>query len=337
MNKKMISNTVKFAFPPGSQRPDWVEIAGFLKTLDSDLMTMEAVYKMATDRSLCIKYKSEAAMQEALQRNKDGIKFLYTSGRSVELRMLMAGVDVHYVRIFDIPPEVDDKELLLALGKYGNIHRAVREKFPTGLGLDHLYTGVRGVYMEVNNDIPPALDVAKWKAKIYYDGLKEKCFHCQLEGHMRSACPTARLTEKRTQVRSQNVTYAGIVEAGTTARPSGTDVIDGEIIEIVEEEILEPQMLMEAEEEKTGMKQKEATAGKFDQFSEEQLKEIDQAAEQLGLENFRENISKLSDMIDALPSQPSQGKDQASQRRAQFATSGSTELRPKKSARKNNK
>ena len=72
----------------------------------------------------------------------------------------------------------------------------------------------------------------------------------------------------------------------------------------------------------------------MDEMDEEQLKKIDEAAKQLEFGSFRENIAKLSDIIEALPSQP---KPTASERRAQFSTSGSTELRPKKSARKSSK
>lgn len=326
--QKIITNTVKFVFPLGAPRPSWAEIAGFVTKLDSDPMSMEAVYKLGSNKSLYIKYKSEDAMQVALQRNKDGVKFLYASGESVEIRMLTAGIYVQYVRAFDIPPEVDDEQLIAALRKYGKIHRTTREKFPSGLGLDHLFTGVRGVYMEISTDIPPALDVGEWKANIFYDGLKGKCFSCQLEGHQRNTCPST--MKKREQAKCHKNTYAGVVETGVAAVSSRTDPIDGDIIEIVEEEI-EPQNSMEPTEKEVTSK----AAKYMEQFDVERLEEMDRAAEQFGLENFSENIAKLSVMIDALPN--SSGKDRASERRAQFAASGSTELRPKKSARKSNK
>lgn len=66
------------------------------------------------------------------------------------------------------------------------------------------------------------------------------------------------------------------------------------------------------------------------EMDKERLREIDAAAELLGLPNFSENITKMSELIEQLIST---SKDQASQRRAQFATSGSVEIRPKKSAR----
>lgn len=327
MSGEKIANTVKFQFPAGLPRPTWVEIAGFLKTLDSDATTMEAVYKMGADKSVCIKYTTEAAMHDALQRNKGDIPFKYSSGKSVLLRMLIAGIDIQYVRVFDVPPEVDDDALCAVLRTYGKIHRTLREKFPTGLGLDHLYTGVRGVYMEMKHDVPPALNIGQWNAKIFHDGLKEKCFLCKLEGHRKNSCPTVKVTEKRNHVES-GISYAGVVQGGVVVPPNKMETVDDGIIEIIEEEILEQHTeVVEKEEAKV-------STPNMDEMDEERLKEIDAAAEQLGLPNFSENIAKLSETIDALPCQ---NKATASERRAQFATSGSTELRPKKSARKSNK
>lgn len=44
-------------------------------------MEMEAVYKVVDDRSLCIKYKTIVAMEEALQRNLGSIKSNYTNDK----------------------------------------------------------------------------------------------------------------------------------------------------------------------------------------------------------------------------------------------------------------
>lgn len=325
MSEQTIINTVKLEFPAGLPRPSWAEIAGFLKALDIDTQNMETVYKMGYDRSVRIKYKTEDAMKDALRRNRDGVLFHYSSGQSVELRMMIAGINIQYVRVFDVPPEVDDKDVTLVLGKYGNVHRTQREKFPAGLGVDHLHTGVRGIFMEVNCDIPPSLDIGKWKAKVFYDGLREKCFVCQMEGHRRNNCPSVKPKEKKKQTES-TISYAGVVEAGSAASPNRTEIVEEDIIEIVEEEILE-QRPMEAEKVES-----KRTSKYFDGMDAERLDEIDRgAAELLGLENFSENIGKLSDMIAALPNG---SKTTASERRAQFASSGSTELRPKKSARK---
>ena len=49
-----------------------------------------------------------------------------------------------------------DKDVSLVLGKYGKVKRVIREKFPAELGLD-MFTGVRGVYMDVEKRFPPRI------------------------------------------------------------------------------------------------------------------------------------------------------------------------------------
>lgn len=97
---EMAVNTVQFRFPAGSPRPSWVEIAAFLKTLDTDLLHIETTYKTAEDRSLFIKFTSEEAMVESLKKNMQPRQFVYGSGKKIEVRMTIAGANMRYVRVF---------------------------------------------------------------------------------------------------------------------------------------------------------------------------------------------------------------------------------------------
>lgn len=169
----MVVNTVQFRFPPASPSPSWTEIAMFLKQLNVDLMKMETAYKTSNDRSLCVKFVSPEAMTEALEKNTETRRFQYSSGSSVELRMSIAGSNVHYERIFDLPPELSDDCLSSALQVFGKVEWMTREKFPVNLGLDHMYTGVRGVFMDITQVIPPTIDVGNKKGRVFYDGLKD--------------------------------------------------------------------------------------------------------------------------------------------------------------------
>ncbi|XP_062704238.1 uncharacterized protein LOC115254876 [Aedes albopictus] len=98
---------------------------------------METVYITANERSLFIKFSSHDAMMDSLSKNAEPRSFVYNSGRSVEVCMTVAGTNMQYVRIFDLPPELSDGVLLSVLGEYGKIDRIAREKFPVNLGLDH--------------------------------------------------------------------------------------------------------------------------------------------------------------------------------------------------------
>lgn len=155
--------------------------------------------------------------------------------------MAIVGESMRYVRVFDLPPELPDDKLEGVLREFGRIERVVREKFPPNLGLDHMFTGVRGVYMDVKKDIPPSIDIAGRKAKIFYDGLRDTCFLCQTVGHRRNSCPQRksrdRKQEESKQEKTGNGSYAAVV-SGNQAMPTETIPTD-DIIEVLDEEFLD--------------------------------------------------------------------------------------------------
>ncbi|XP_062707909.1 uncharacterized protein LOC134288139 [Aedes albopictus] len=76
-----------------------------------------------------------------------------------------------YVRIFDLPPEIEDADLVLMLQKYGKVQSTVRERFPAEFQLN-MFTGVRGVYMDIESAIPDVLYFRNRKGRIFYHGMK---------------------------------------------------------------------------------------------------------------------------------------------------------------------
>lgn len=317
---EMMHNTVQFRFPPGSPRPSWNEIANFLKQLDTDPLLMESAYKTARDRSLFIKFISQDAMKTSLKKNLEPRAFVYSSGKSVEVRMTIAGTDMRYIRVFDLPPEISDESLSLVLAKFGNVEYVTREKFPAESGLGHLQTGVRGVYLDVERNVPPFVDVCGWRGNVFYSGLKDTCFFCQGVGHRRDSCPQ-RIAQNSTQKDKQTVaSYAGIVAGSETeSGHKSTETLDEEIIEVLEESFEHPTEALDTVE------QVQPTVGQ-DELEKEKKR--------------KEGIEVLKEVAQAF--QEAMVKSQAQQRRARFAasgsgsSSGSSTVPKKKCARKTN-
>lgn len=183
-----MKNTLMFRFPEGALGPSVVEMARFVKSFDADKFTMECSYKISEERCICIKFMNERAMKDALMQNPENHVFQYSSGETVEIKMSVAGGCSKYIRIFDLPPEVPDQEIANVLGRFGVVRRMVREKFPPQLELD-LTTGVRGVHIEIKKEIPATLFFLNRRGRIYYEGVKHKCFLCKEEGHLKAECP----------------------------------------------------------------------------------------------------------------------------------------------------
>lgn len=297
-------NTVQFRFPPGSPRPSWEEIAKFIKQLDTDPLLMECAYKTARDRSLFVKFKSQDAMMDSMKKNSEPRSVSFANGDSVVVRMCIAGSNMHYVRVFDLPPELSDDSLARVLESYGKVELVVREKFPPDLGLDHMYTGVRGVYIDVEKEIPPSVDVTNRKARIFYSGLKDTCFLCQEVGHRRDSCPqrATRSKQDKRQKDSSTPSYAAVVSAGKESIERPTENVVEEIIEILEEDVI-------AETDSIEDVQEESPVCETEEISDKEKRR------KAGLEALEEVAKAIQEAM---------ANPQAAQRRAQYAASRSS-------------
>lgn len=97
-----------------------------------------------------------------------------------------------------MPPETEDKDIAAVLAQFGRIRQHVRERYPAEYGF-HVFSGVRGVHIEIDKDIPANLYIGHFRARIYYEGLKNRCFFCKAEGHIKAECP------KLSDIRKQGV------------------------------------------------------------------------------------------------------------------------------------
>lgn len=222
MEDTLVKNTLMFKFPDGAMGPSLIEVARFVKSLNAETSTMESSYKISEERCICIKFRNEDAMKNTLLNNPENHVFEYSNGNIVEIKMSIAGGCTKYIRIFDLPPEVPDYEIAAVLSKFGKVRRQVREKFPAQLELD-LYTGVRGAYVEIKTEIPATLFFLNRRGRVYYEGLKFKCFQCKEEGHIKADCPRiASKSKENTDDNSEknDNSYAAMLKKGNVNHQS---------------------------------------------------------------------------------------------------------------------
>lgn len=205
---------MKITFASGVKAPSHLDVLRFAaNVLKIPAADVHSIYKDENDRCFYVKFADEPDFDCFVSGMEEQYPFEYSDGGNTVVRLEVASRLFRYVRIFNLPPETDDKEIAVALGQFGLIRQHVRERYPASYGYS-VYSGIRGVHMEISKEIPATLYIGHFKARLYYEGLKNRCFFCKMEGHLKADCP--KIAAKNS---STTASYSGIV-AGAIANNS---------------------------------------------------------------------------------------------------------------------
>jgi hypothetical protein len=201
----VVKSTIKVSFPDGHDKPGYGEMLKFAYELGLEASDIFSIYQEYTEknRALYIKLKEEALVQDIVGKTFEA-NFKFDSGAIVKVQLSEANGNLKYVRIFNLIPEVDDESIAKVLKDYGTVKKQVREKFPASFEVD-IFTGVRGVYMELNKPLPPYLSIGNMRAKFYYQGMSEGCFYCNGTDHIKLNCPKKITPVSRAQQQTQRL------------------------------------------------------------------------------------------------------------------------------------
>lgn len=218
METRVRKNTVKLVCSSGSKTPAHLEVLKFtLQHLKVPPADLHSVYRDENENRFYLKFIDEAKFSNFMSGLEEAYTFYYEDGSTTRAHLEMASRIFRYVRVFSLPPEIEDKDIAHVLGQYGTIRQQVRERFAAAHGVS-IYTGVRGVHMEVAKEIPPHVYIGHFRARVFYDGLKNKCFLCKGEGHVKAVCPRAVSKDGGNGSSSGGSSYANVTALGEAAK-----------------------------------------------------------------------------------------------------------------------
>lgn len=189
-------NTIKLRFGSHTRNPTNEEVFTFFKEQGWTCDDLSAMYR--EDYSLFVRFQSDALAKTALGKLGTSVEFQYANGTRVQVAVTTANGTFRYVRIFGLPPEVKDEQIVTVLAKYGTIYQLVRERYPAETGFP-IWNGIRGAHMEIVSEIPAQLHIQHIKARVFYDGMQSKCFACGALDHLKANCPNRRSVNARLQ------------------------------------------------------------------------------------------------------------------------------------------
>ncbi|XP_055601406.1 uncharacterized protein LOC129750180 isoform X1 [Uranotaenia lowii] len=208
---KIRIHTLRFSFGKDAAEPTEAEMFQFCEDRCFKPEDLYSVHKERESRSILVKFNNELLLNSYVCNLRPVHTFSYVNGTTTEVAMTEAGVNLRYVRIFNLPPELEDSEICNALAPFGTIRSQVREKYHRSTGYP-VFSTVRGVYMEISKEIPSKLRFGDFQARLYHDGMVNKCFLCQSNEHFKVNCPRRNGEMKRVSV--QGRLYSSIA-AGT--------------------------------------------------------------------------------------------------------------------------
>ena len=140
-------------------------------------------------RQFFVKLQSERKLQEIIARKQ--VEFAHPSGVNVKVKIEDAGCGLTPVRVFRLPPEVNNDSVVRALSQYGRVTECVEEKWGPRYPLAGTLNGVRAVKIELKKGvhIPSFIKIQRIEVLCLYEGQPPTCRKCHSPQHLFHDCP----------------------------------------------------------------------------------------------------------------------------------------------------
>ncbi|KAJ4427105.1 hypothetical protein ANN_24720 [Periplaneta americana] len=208
-------NTVKIVFTTEAQRPSALEIHNWIDgTLHITEDQIDMIQLNTLERSVYIKLVSAVHYDRLLNKYTDPVNFQYDNGTIVKVALQRADVNTVTVRLFNLPPEIDDKTVVQSLSPYGAVRHVRPEVWSTQYKYP-VHNGVRAVRIEIKKHIPIKLVIAGYAVILHYPGQPQLCHICGEESHLRSQCPNKKFNLP-VNITERKLLLSDVVRGGTS-------------------------------------------------------------------------------------------------------------------------
>jgi hypothetical protein len=193
MENWKVQFTAKATLPGNVDKPSHAEMVKFLfGTLEMKYEDIKCMQLSISGKEILFRCHKEETMKRIVD-NFDGAPFKFENGSVARVRMSQESESLKYVRVWGIPPDAPDGDVARFFGHYGDVKRVLRERFPKELNCP-IETGVRGIHMDLRQELPHFMYIRNFRIKVHYEGQKERCFGCGSTDHIRVDCPKKPMT-----------------------------------------------------------------------------------------------------------------------------------------------
>jgi hypothetical protein len=152
-------------------------------------------------------------MQDVLTSTKDQAEYRHTNGEISKVRIEAVCLGMRKVRIANLPPEVHERTLRMALGTLGEIRDIQGETWPSAYRYP-VANGIRIAMLNLVQHIPSHITVAGYRTLMSYEGQPTTYYGCNEIGHLYQVCPQRRRARAE-DMRATRTSCADVAAKGT--------------------------------------------------------------------------------------------------------------------------
>jgi hypothetical protein len=171
-----------------------------------------------TKRHVYLKFVDKY-IQDLLQSTDGRVEYRHANGEISIVRLEHAGMCMRRIRIANLPPEVPERTIRVALAPYGEIMSINDETWSK----KYRYTvtnGIKVVMMKLSQHLPSHMTIAGNRILASYEGKPTTCYGCGRTGHMFQSYPRRQAEWPRAVDQSSNK-WARIAAKNPLSRRDG--------------------------------------------------------------------------------------------------------------------